>query len=241
MRDTPENPLDATTASAQCKFEAGHRGRVEGEALIRAGRKGEVDRPRMQRLRGTTIRVQVRVVAVCAAVAGMLLAGCSDRVAPQPAATAAAGRESVAPLASDGGAAGKPRTTAPDAAVSDPYALGMVASTNEPFWQAAVGNGTVVLTGAGVPTRTMAIVSSTRDGDARVVVAADADGRIEVRVSPTACEDDMSGAAFPATAALTVDGGGLYRGCARAGPAPRWRECGRYPGHSRHVPRPLGC
>lgn len=116
---------------------------------------------------------------------------------PQPGATAAPGA-TVAPVVSE--------ESVPEA---------VVVSTNEPFWQAWVEGGELVLAGAGVDERRYPIQSSALDEAVRVVNAADGSGRVEVRVADLACQDSMSGADFPMTGTLSIDGGEAITGCAR--------------------------
>ncbi|MDO9489947.1 MAG: hypothetical protein Q7J32_16350 [Sphingomonadaceae bacterium] len=87
-------------------------------------------------------------------------------------------------------------------------------STNEPFWQAAVAGETVTLTGVDSPRRVLRIDSDTVDASGRRVSARDAAGTVRVEISDRACVNDMSGAPFPLSGALTIDGRGPFRGCA---------------------------
>lgn len=90
-----------------------------------------------------------------------------------------------------------------------------VASTNEPFWTVSVQGRSVVLTGI-EGKRDMVLQSNESFFDGRNVIAVDAAGRVEVRVTPRACQDSMSGEGFPYTARVTVDQGAPVLGCARA-------------------------
>lgn len=101
-----------------------------------------------------------------------------------------------------------------------------VVSTNEPFWQARVADGAVVLDGPDVAGRRFAIEREEPGEGARVVHARDAAGTIVVRLSRDACQDGMSGAEFPYAGELVVDGVGPTRGCARPAdmPPPRPTE-----------------
>lgn len=138
----------------------------------------------------------------------LLLMAC-NREAPPPEATPSA--DDLAPASVDRNAA------------SSVFPEEFVVSTNEPFWQARVGGGEVVLDGPDVDGRRFAI-SSEEDADgAKLVHAADGAGTISVTLMPGPCEDSMSGATFPLTGALTIDGIGPASGCARpaAMPAPR--------------------
>jgi uncharacterized membrane protein len=101
-----------------------------------------------------------------------------------------------------------------------PFPDETIVSTNEPFWQARIGPRAVVLTGAGRPERQLAVVSAWNDGDGRHVRAADAGGSVEANIRDVPCEDSMSGARFPFTAALTVGGMAPAQGCARPASMP---------------------
>ncbi|HEY4529625.1 MAG TPA: hypothetical protein VIG97_04755 [Luteimonas sp.] len=103
---------------------------------------------------------------------------------------------------------------------------GFVVSTNEPFWQARVEGREVVLDGPGVQARRFAVDSDAESGGARVVVASDAAGRITIRLSPGPCRDSMSGAEFPFSGELEIDGAGAARGCARPAGMPPPRPAG---------------
>ncbi|MEF3081630.1 hypothetical protein V3391_05315 [Luteimonas sp. SMYT11W] len=133
--------------------------------------------------------------------AALLLAACQPEIAPGSA---------TAP------ATPAPEATAPAASSDDD----VVVSTNEPFWQATVEGDTVVLRGVDAPERrfTGARVSMTADG--RRIDASDADGSVVLIVRRMRCEDDMSGARFPMTGLLTIDGRGPFRGCARPASMP---------------------
>lgn len=91
----------------------------------------------------------------------------------------------------------------------------VVVSTNEPFWQARVEGTTLVLTGVDAPERRLEVVTSTMTADGRRVTARDVVGEVVLIVRRMRCEDDMSGARFPMTGLLTIDGRGPFRGCAR--------------------------
>lgn len=87
-------------------------------------------------------------------------------------------------------------------------------STNEPFWQAAVAGGTVTLTGVDSGRRVLTVDADAIDGDTRRVSARDAAGSVTVEIGDRACVNDMSGAPFPFSGRLTVDGRGPFPGCA---------------------------
>lgn len=133
--------------------------------------------------------------------AALLLAACQPETAPGSA---------TAPVTS------APEATAPAASSDDD----VVVSTTEPFWQATVEGDTVVLRGVDAAERrfTGARVSMTADG--RRIDASDADGSVVLIVRRMRCEDDMSGARFPMTGLLTIDGRGPFRGCARPASMP---------------------
>ena len=90
-------------------------------------------------------------------------------------------------------------------------------STNEPFWQARVEADAVLLTGL-QGQRRLAITSNEAVFDGRVVSARDSTGSIELRVTERLCMDSMSGAQFPYTGRLQVDGDDAVTGC--GGPLP---------------------
>lgn len=95
-----------------------------------------------------------------------------------------------------------------------------VVLTNEPFWQARVEGGDVVLSGPDVEGRRFTISSENDADGARVVHAGDDAGSISVTLLPGPCEDSMSGAVFPQAAELTIDGIGPTPGCARPADMP---------------------
>ena len=92
-----------------------------------------------------------------------------------------------------------------------------IVSTNEPFWQARVEDGEVVLHGPDVQGRRFAIPAGgeANGPDARTVHASDGAGTIVAMVLPGPCVDSMSGATFPFAGELTIDGIGPHAGCAR--------------------------
>lgn len=91
----------------------------------------------------------------------------------------------------------------------------IVVSTNEPFWQARLEGDTIVLTGIQTPERRLADARSSMTSDGQRISARDAQGEVVLIVRRMRCEDDMSGARFPMTGLLTIDGRGPFRGCAR--------------------------
>jgi uncharacterized membrane protein len=98
-----------------------------------------------------------------------------------------------------------------------------VVSTNEPFWNARVESGLVVLNGPDVSDRRYTLAGRENAPGEHVVRARDDAGRtIEVHIGAGPCEDSMSGAVFPYRGSIAVEGGAAVSGCARpAGmPAP---------------------
>src|SRR5690554_6635967 len=95
-----------------------------------------------------------------------------------------------------------------------------VVHTNEPFWQARVEGGEVVLDGPDVDGRRIRIDSENDADGARVLHAGDDAGSISVTLLPGPCQDRMSGAMFPQAAELTIDGIGPTPGCARPADMP---------------------
>ncbi|WP_144409351.1 hypothetical protein [Pseudoxanthomonas suwonensis] len=107
-----------------------------------------------------------------------------------------------------------------DAATGDAGLEGdIIASTNEPFWQAQVSGPVLVLRGIDGQ-RELAVTTSDTAGDTRSVRATDASGLVELTVTATECQDTMSGATFPYSAVLSIDGGGPINGCARPASMP---------------------
>lgn len=95
----------------------------------------------------------------------------------------------------------------------------LVASTNEPFWQAQVAGQTLTLRGI-ESERALMISSSRIAGATRTVKAADARGLLELQVIDAPCQDSMSGARFPYRAVLILDGE-TFNGCARPASMPQ--------------------
>ena len=133
--------------------------------------------------------------------AALLLAGC------QPEAPSADAADSAIP-ASD--------TEAPGADAEND----VIVSTNEPFWQARFERGAIVLSGPETSGRLFPDVRSSMTADGLRLDASDDTGDIVVIVRRMRCEDDMSGARFPMTGLLTIDGRGPFRGCARPASMP---------------------
>lgn len=140
---------------------------------------------------------------------------CLALAACKPAQDAAPASEAATGAAAD---------AAPDVA---PAAAGhdldgdIIASTNEPFWSASVsGPGpTLVLSGIDGQ-RTLAVASGGTVDGTRTLVAVDADGKVELKVTAAECQDNMSGATFPFSAVLVIDGGAPINGCARPASMP---------------------
>lgn len=108
------------------------------------------------------------------------------------------------------------RQAAPPPVIDAPAVLpaDFVVSTNEPFWQARVQGPEVLLAGPSVERR-FRIEMNDAVFDGRYVLARDAGGTLETRIASRLCQDSMSGAVFPYTARLTIDGEAPVLGCAR--------------------------
>jgi uncharacterized membrane protein len=145
-------------------------------------------------------RILLPMVFLCA----LPLAAC-DRDAPPAGAERAGNGAMPAPTV--------PTAPGDDAAAALPAEF--VVSTNEPFWQARVEGGEVVLSGPDVDGRHFAVSAAEVAGGARQVHGSDDAGTISVTLLPGPCEDSMSGAVFPQSAELTIDGIGPIQGCAR--------------------------
>ena len=113
---------------------------------------------------------------------------------------------------------GPPTTMIPD---------DIVVSTNEPFWNARVEDGEIVLTGAGQPERRLTVESAQVTGDSSTIRASDANGNLLIEVRPQACQDSMSGAEYPFTGSLAFDGEAAIMGCARPASMPAPGEPGK--------------
>jgi len=96
----------------------------------------------------------------------------------------------------------------------------VVVSTNEPFWQATVEGDTVILRGVDASERRLTGARASMTADGRRIDASDAQGSLVLIVRRMRCEDDMSGARFPMTGLLTIDGRGPFHGCARPASMP---------------------
>lgn len=143
-------------------------------------------------------------VALCLA-----MAACQDRTATTPTPAPAAETDATA----------MPDAAAP--AAESELDGELVASTNEPFWQAQVsGPGPSLLLRGIEGERELAVASSQTTGDTRTVRAVDASGAVELTVTAAPCQDSMSGAQFPYSAVLVIDGGTPINGCARPASMP---------------------
>ncbi len=143
-------------------------------------------------------------VALCLA-----MAGCQDRTATTPTPAPAADTDATA----------TPEAAAP--AVEAELDGELVASTNEPFWRAQVsGPGPSLLLRGIEGERELAVASSQTTGGTRTVRAVDASGAVELTVTANSCQDSMSGAQFPYSAVLVIDGGTPINGCARPASMP---------------------
>ena len=140
------------------------------------------------------------------------LAACRQEAAPQiEASPGPAG--ATAPVAD---AATSPGT----ANAGNPALEGdVIASTNEPFWQASVIGSALLLRGIGSE-RSLAITASDIAGDTRTIRASDPNGAVELQVIAAPCQDTMAGAKFPFGAVLAIDGGAPVKGCARPASMP---------------------
>lgn len=141
------------------------------------------------------------------------LAGCER--GPAPAAEAPPTADS-APAADAGDGAMAP--AAPEG--TSALAGDVIVSTNEPFWQARVEGGEVVLVGPEVEGRRHAVTADGEADGVRRIEAAGEAGTITLTVMPGPCEDSMSGARFPLAGELVVDGGTPAPGCARPADMP---------------------
>ncbi|KAF1685541.1 hypothetical protein B1992_11255 [Pseudoxanthomonas broegbernensis] len=110
---------------------------------------------------------------------------------------------------------------------ADALAGDLVASINEPFWQARVEARALQLGGVDQESpRWLDIVEDVRQARLRRILARDAIGEVELRVEDLPCEDSMSGARFPFSALLSIADGDAVAGCARPASMPQPREPG---------------
>ncbi len=154
---------------------------------------------------------------------GLLLGACADNAPPLHAAGTPDAAQDGAPAPGTetaGHDADDPDADAPDGDVRDGD---VIVSTNEPFWQARVEGDTIVLVGAGVPERKLTGAKAAMTAGGRRIAARDGAGEVVVTVRKQHCEDDMSGARFPLTGLLVIDGGAAIRGCAYPASMPRPR------------------
>jgi|GEM_PF-515435 len=152
----------------------------------------------------------------CALLVG--LTACAERATPEG--SDPASQPASAPVES-----ATPAPAAPgEATTSDTSATipaDVVVSTNEPFWTARAEGEHLLLTGLDNPERKLPIISSQADGQNRIIVANDAQGKVEVRVQAGRCEDSMSGAEFPFSGELRLPGSdSAITGCARPASMP---------------------
>jgi len=146
-------------------------------------------------------------IALC-----LVLAACHDK--SQEASTPAAEPTAATPAETP---AAPPAAPAADSALEGE----LIASTNEPFWQAQVSGPGPTLTLRGIDSqRELAVASSQTVGDTRTLRAVDASGAVDLKVTASACQDSMSGASFPYSAVLVIDGGTPINGCARPASMP---------------------
>lgn len=120
----------------------------------------------------------------------------------------------------DAASPGEPGSTVAPGTKASALPDAFIVSTNEPFWQARIEGGEVVLSGPDVDGRRFAIQVEEEGDGARLVHASDASGAISVTLQPGPCQDSMSGATFPHAGELTIDGIGPTRGCARSADMP---------------------
>ena len=157
------------------------------------------------------MRMSLPAANPCLAIALVLaLAACRQEAPP----------EAPAPVDAPSATASDQAIAAPGPAAStgDEALEGdVIASTNEPFWQASVTGATLTLRGIGSE-RSVAVTASEVAGDTRSIRASDASGVVELQVIAAECQDTMAGAKFPLSAVLAIDGEAPVNGCAR----PAW-------------------
>ena len=87
-------------------------------------------------------------------------------------------------------------------------------STVDPAWSARIeGSAQVVLDGPGGQHRVLRVEMHEAVFDGRYVQARDAQGMVEIRVTPRLCRQDGSATADPYTARLTIEGSAPLMGC----------------------------
>jgi uncharacterized membrane protein len=156
------------------------------------------------------MRMSLPVANLCLIAAVVLSLAACRREAPQEATP-----PGDAAAATDAAAA--PGAVAP---AGNPALQGdVIASTNEPFWQASVIGNALLLRGIGSE-RSLAVTASDIAGDTRTIRASDPNGVVELQVIATPCQDTMAGAHFPLSAVLAIDGGTAVKGCARPASMP---------------------
>ena len=161
--------------------------------------------------------------SLIAAALAVALAACQPDAPPSPS-------PSPGPEQADEAA---PAATVAPVVAEDSVPAAVVVSTNEPFWQAWVEGDELALAGAGVDERRYPITSSQLVEGVRVVQASGDAGTVEVRVAELACQDSMSGAGFPLTGTLSINGGEAITGCARPAIPAHF--------HGRWAPDAAGC
>ncbi|MBK9670492.1 MAG: hypothetical protein IPO74_11510 [Thermomonas sp.] len=86
-------------------------------------------------------------------------------------------------------------------------------STVDPRGRRASGSAQVVLDGPGGQHRVLRVEMHEAVFDGRYVQARDAQGMVEIRVTPRLCRQDGSATADPYTARLTIEGSAPLMGC----------------------------
>ena len=87
-------------------------------------------------------------------------------------------------------------------------------SIQEPKWSARVeGSARVVLDGPGGQQRVLRVEMHDAVFDGRYVQARDAQGMVEIRVTPRLCQAPGSATPYPYTARLTIEGAAPLMGC----------------------------
>ncbi|MEZ5463571.1 hypothetical protein [Dokdonella sp.] len=140
---------------------------------------------------------------------GCILAACSKSSAPDV-------KEGSQPAQTAANPAGESVEIMPPPVLDSQHFVEeeFILSTNEPFWNAHVERGSLVLKGL-EGERRLAVDSNNVLFDGRSVMAHDAKGTIEIRITERLCQDNMSGASFPYTGKIAFDGGQEIMGCAR--------------------------
>lgn len=102
----------------------------------------------------------------------------------------------------------------PTPADLSPVAESFIVTTTDPLWTAHVKGREIALKNP-EDTRIFALQTNQAMATGRRVLARDAAGRLEIQVTAQRCEDDASGAVFPYSATLAIDGAAAVTGCAR--------------------------